>query len=138
MEKIIARERLVRWNENLKIFHEKKQSQKNFDRAREILLYIGYTPLLIHPLLYYPPPIISPSYIILPAFVIYTTLGSRRLCLFCNTATYMTTSRIVPLRNTTASKFIRGLKSHTHPQQTNLKKSTSCIACKNPAHIFVS
>jgi hypothetical protein len=44
MEKIIARERLVRWNENLKIFHEKKQSQKNFDRAREISFRIGYMP----------------------------------------------------------------------------------------------
>lgn len=62
MEKIIARERLVRWNENLKIFHEKKQSQKNFDRAREISFRIGYMPSWIHPLLYYPPYNISLLY----------------------------------------------------------------------------
>jgi hypothetical protein len=30
MEKIIARERLVRWNENLKIFHEKKTVPEKF------------------------------------------------------------------------------------------------------------
>lgn len=52
MEKIIARERLVRWNENLKKIHEKNQSHKTSRHVQYV--FIGYAPLSIHPSYYRP------------------------------------------------------------------------------------
>lgn len=64
------------------------------------------------------PPIIAPyiiaPYIILPAFVFNTTLGSRRICLFCNTATYMTTNRNVPV-NTQRPVVHKGIEEPYTP-----------------------